>query len=167
MDDTIREKIIQEFMARAWLIRAGGSPELYATDIGTNVLRARSKIDPAEVDCVVIFPQPEEAENKYGKRLCRMSIKIEGIAKYYEENPSVVAEKILGDLIACFLSDTWDRRRPVAGSSPAAYLDPYAESIIYQGGGTSEYPDDNQLTVGAFINMQITYWTQIGDPRAQ
>jgi hypothetical protein len=166
--NTIRELIILEFIARAAVIRSTGSPQAYATDIGATVFRARMSVDPGELPCTVVFPQPEESENKNGLALHAMAIKIEGIAAFGDESSSIVSERMLGDLIKAFTSPAWDRRRPVASpASPVTYLDPYAESIIYQGGGTYEYPDDGKLTVGTLATFMITYWTAIGDPYNQ
>lgn len=177
MDDTIREKIIKEFIARAAVIRTTGSPQLYATDIGARVLRARPKVDPDELPCTVVWPQAEEAKNADGLRLCRMPIRVEGlhffgkeaVARVYAsvvEDPSTVSERLLGDLLRCFVAPTWDRRRTIAGS-PVTILAPYAESIVYQGGGADEYPEDGSVTVGASARFLVTYWTKIGDPCSQ
>jgi len=165
VEETIRELIIQELVSRAAVIRSGGSPELYATDCGETVYRARPKVDPGDVPCIVIWPRPEEAENIHGQVRHRMPVQIEGIAVFGQTEPSAISEQILGDLIRCFTSSAWDRRRAVAGS-PVTYLAPYAESIIYQGGGADAYPEDGSKTVGASAQFQITYWTAIGDPYA-
>lgn len=166
MDTTIREKIIQEFLTRAALIRVS-SPQVYATDIGANVLRARPKVDPSELPCTVIWPQVEEAETKYGRQLCKMPLKIEGVVKYGSADPSETAEMILGDMIYCFVSPSWDRRRLIVGSSPVAYDNPYADSVVYTGGGTNDYPDGAEIAVGVHINLVVSYYTQIGNPYAQ
>jgi hypothetical protein len=166
MMDTIRELIIQEFIARAAVIRTTGSPQAYATNIGGKVLRARLKVDSADIPCLVVWPLVEEAESTHGKSRHKMPLKIEGIAAFGTVEPSVISERILGDLIKCFTSQTWDRRRVVAGP-PIAYLAPYAESIVYQGGGTNEYPEDGSVLVGAAANFLVTYYTAIGDPCAQ
>lgn len=42
-----------------------------------------------------------------------------------------------------------------------------AESIVYTGGGTDEYPDDDNLSVGVAANFNIKYITEIGNPYAQ
>lgn len=42
-----------------------------------------------------------------------------------------------------------------------------AESIIYAGGGTDEYPDDDNLSVGLSATFNIKYITEIGNPYAQ
>jgi hypothetical protein len=133
--DTIRELIIQEIIARGAVIRTTGSPRAYATDIGDTILRARPKVDPDELPCLVVWPQVEEAENLHGKSLHKMPIKVEGLAAFGAVDPSLISERILGDLIKCFTSQTWDRRRPGSPTPPN-----YFESIVYQGGGTDEYP---------------------------
>ena len=164
--DTIRELIILELLARAAVIRTTGSPQAYATDIGATVLRARLKVDPDDLPCVVVWPKPETAENAYGKSRHKMTVQVDGVAAFGAEDPSVVAERILGDLIKCFTSPDWDRRRLVAGSSPESYLAPYAESIVYQGGG-GESPEDGSISVGVPATFLITYDTAIGDPYTQ
>ena len=153
--NTIREEIILEIIARAAVIRTAGSPQPYATDIGETVLRARPKVDPDDLPCTVVWPQAEMAEN------------VHGLAAFGAEDPSVVSERILGDLIKCFTSPAWDRRRLVAGSSPATYLDPYIESIVYQGGGTDSSPEDGSVSVGNQAIFLVTYYTAIGDPYTQ
>lgn len=164
MADTIRELIIQELIARAAVIRT----TTYNTDIGKNVFRVRQKVDPSELPCINIKPQPEEAEHAHGQVRHRMPVRIEGIAAFGSLVPSVIAEKILGDIIKCFTSQSWDRRRVVTSpASPVTYLDPYIESIVYEGGGTDEYPEDGTLTIGASVSLKITYWTAIGDPYSQ
>jgi len=162
LDDTIRELIIQELVTRAAVMRTTGSPQIYATDIGATVYRARPKIDPDDVPCTVVWPRPEEAENIHGKSRHKMPVEIEGMSEIGEEDPSAVSERILGDLIGCFTSPTWDRRR--AGSPPPA---DYIDSIVYQSGGTDAYPEDGSKHVGAAAKFLITYYTAIGDPRSQ
>jgi hypothetical protein len=153
--DTIRELIIKNIVTRAAIIRITVLPVLYATDCGETVFRARPKVDPDDLPCTIVWPQPEEAENIHGSVCHHMPVRIEGIAKFGSDEPSVVSERILGDLIRCFTSPSWSR-------SPD-----YIESIIYQGGGTDEYPEDGSVTVGASATFLVTYWTAIGDPCTQ
>ncbi len=168
MADTIRELIIQEFITRAALIRNTASPPAYVTDIGDNVLRARLRVDPSELPCIVIFPMPEEAENAHGLVRHRMRIRVDGIMVFGSESPSVVGERMHGDLIKCFTSPTWDRRRLAASpESPVTYDQPYAESIVYEGGGIEEYPEEGSISVGVQVRFLVTYWTKIGDPYNQ
>lgn len=168
MSDTIRELIVQEFITRAATLRNTASPPAYATDMGDNVLRARPRVDPSELPCCVIWPMPEEAENAHGMSRHRMRIRVDGIVEYGAESPSVVGERMLGDLIKCFTSTSWDRRR-IAESpeSPVTYDPPYAESIVYEGGGIEEYPEEGSVSVGVQVRFMVTYWTKIGDPFTQ
>jgi len=55
----------------------------------------------------------------------------------------------------------------VIAGSPVTYLAPYVESIVYQGGGTNEYPEDGAKLVGATAKFLVTYYTTIGDPYNQ
>ena len=163
MMDTIRELIIQEIIARAAVIRTTDSPQAYATDIGGNVFRACRKVDETnDLPCVVVWPMVEEAENTHGKSRHKMPLRIEGVAAFGAVNPSVIAERILGDLIKCFASPAWNRTRP---GSPAP--ENYADSIVYQGGGTGEYPDEASVCIGAGATFLVTYFTAIGDPYNQ
>lgn len=166
MADTIRELIIQELLTRAAVIRTTDTTPAYATDIGETVLRARPKVDPEELPLCVIWPQVETAENIHGKSFHKMPLKIEGLSVFESENPSIVSERILGDMIKCFTSPNWDRRRPVAGS-PVTYLDPYMEAIIYQGGGVESAPEDGAVSTAAHAMFLVTYYTAIGDPFTQ
>lgn len=163
--DTIRELIIKELIARAAVMQITSPSTGYYTDIGATVFRARPKVDPDDLPCCIVWPQAEEAENKYGKSFHKMPIKVEGLAHFGAEEPSVVSERILGDLIKCFIDQAWDRRRLVVSpASPVTYLDPYAESIVYTGGGTDSYPEEGSVSVGAFATFMVTYWTAIGNP---
>jgi hypothetical protein len=152
---TIRELIIQDFMDRGEAVVSTGSPPDYSTDIGDNVLRARPKVDPDELPCMVIWPQQEEAENKHGAVLHRMIINVEGVAYFASLSPSEMSEKILGDLIKCFTSYLWVR-------TPN-----YIESIVYQRGGVDSYPEEGSVSVGAYAEFLVSYWTAAGDPYSQ
>lgn len=160
--NTIRESIILELIARAAVIRTTGSPQVYATDIGETVLRARPKVDPEELPCMVVWPRVETAENSYGKSRHKIPFKIEGLSIFGLDNPSVVSERILGDLIKCFTSPAWDRARAGSPTPPD-----YIESIVYQGGGMESSLEDGSVSVGAAATFLVTYDTAIGDPYTQ
>ena len=151
MSDSIREIIIQNFMARVAIITIANG---YKTDCGANVERVRKNLDPSELPASVIWPGVEKAEQSYGELTCTMSIRVEGIAKFGSANPSVLSEKILADLKKCILSG-WIR-------SPD-----YIDKIIYTGGGTDEYPDDGMISVGAFALFDVTYTQKLDDPYSQ
>lgn len=160
MADTIREVIIKDFLARGAVITTTNG---YNTNIGANVFRARRTIDPDELPACDLWPQPENAENQYGVSACIMKLKIEGIVVFGLTNPSVISEQILGDLKKCFLSHYNTTTSPPTGWNRSAYID----GIVYTGGGLDEYPDEGQLTVGAYINLEVTYHTKIDDPYTQ
>lgn len=152
MNETIREIVIQDLVARAAEITQDNG---YATDIGANVFRARKSLDPSDLPAVVIFPGIEEAVHQYGGLSCTMPVRIEGVMLYESENPSVVSEKILGDLKMCFLGDDWSR-------SPD-----YIDKIVYTRGGTDDYPEEGQVSVGAMIQIDVGYASRLDDPTQQ
>lgn len=161
MNDTIREIIIQDFISRlAVITQANG----YNTAIGGNVLRARKHVDPDEMPCCVVWPGTETAEASYGSNNCRMTMRIEGLAVFGTENPSVVSERILGDLKQCIFQPG-----NAFSSPPAGWLrsPDYIDSLSYTGGGTEEYPDEGQKTTGAMISVEVEYTEDIGDPYSQ
>lgn len=179
MSDTIRELVIQEFVSRAAVIRTTASPPLYETDCGQNVYRAEDPYNDESLPCVSVWPGEETAEPSNGAVLHKMRIAVEGIHFYGEkavdegyaasnESASVVAERILGDLIKCFTTRTWERRRLIASpASPVTYDPPYAERITYTGGGPSEYEVEGGVAIGATAEFEVAYWTKTGDPFAQ
>jgi hypothetical protein len=147
MTDTIREQIIQGFVTRAAVIRTTA----YNTNIGQAALRSRPRV--AALPCCVIWAQTEAAENKMGKVLHRMPVRVEGFAAHGSEAAAIVAEKILGDLIKCFTSPAWVR--------------PLIENIVYQRGGANESPEDGATSKGASAEFLVSYYTAIGNPYAQ
>lgn len=158
--DTIRETIIKDILARLAVITVANG---YNTGIGGKVLRARKTVDPEDLPLCDVWPQPEKAENAYGQSICTMAMKIEGLTKFLTENPSVVSERILGDLKKCILSQYDATTIPPTGWNRPAYI----ESIIYTGGGTDEYPDEGSVSVGAYITVDVTYMTKLDDPYTQ
>lgn len=160
MSDTIRETIIKDFLTRGAVITTANG---YNTNIGANAFRARKTIDPDELPTCILWPGAEKAENQYGELACTMQLRIEGIALFGLTNPSVVSEQILGDLKKCFLSQYNATTSPPTGWHRSANID----GIVYTGGGLDEYPDEGQLTVGAYIRLEVTYHTKLDDPYTQ
>lgn len=152
MSDTIRECIIQDVIARlAGITVANG----YSTGIGANVLRAKKVIDEDDIPSCNVWPRPETAQKRYGQDVCVMPILIEGIMEFGAENPSVISERILGDLKKAIGDPAWSR-------SPD-----YIDSIAYVSGGTENYPDEEDITVGATALFNVAYNTVAGDPYIQ
>ncbi len=95
---TIREQIITAITTKLTEISIASG---YATNIGARVERVRPVFQPVELPAISITPQPETAERLlYGMAL-DMPMVVEGFALHGMDNPSIVAEKILGDLITC------------------------------------------------------------------
>jgi hypothetical protein len=134
---------------------------LNSTDCGATILRARPSVAPAELPCTVIWPQDEEAENKNGQSRRVMPVQIEGLMVFGATDPSIIGERILGDLIKCFTSQTWDRTRPGI-PKPENYF----QSIVYVGGGVAA-PKDGDVSVAASARFTLVYWTAVGNPYSQ
>ncbi len=161
MNSTIREIVILDFIARAANIRITNG---YATDCGVHVFCARKKIDSDELPATDIWPGTETPVHQYGKRSNTMKMKIEGIAEFGVSEPSVMSEKILGDLKKCFLAPENLLTSPHSGWSRSP---DYIDGIVYTGGGIDDYPDDGQVSVGAYATFDVTYTENINDPCSQ
>lgn len=151
MADTIRERIIQAVATRSENILVSGG---YNTDCGQHVFRIRKALDPdADLDAIVIWPDPEESSRSYGVDTHVMPVRLQGIALFGDANPSVVSEKILGDLI-----------KAMTASDATGGL---AEDVEYTTGGSDDYPDEGETTVGCEATFKIKYKTLKGDPYTQ
>ena len=206
----------------------------YNTGCGATVLRAQKLVDPDSLPLVAVWPQLEVATKQYGKQVCAMQIKIEGLIEFGDTNPSVMAEKMLGDIIENILGIEWTlpftdgdieievgdfvigqtseaiayvsavkvdtgtwggsdaagdltlRRKTgtfqaenievgvtqvaattgniTATSAVENTTNSLAQSIEYIEGGTEEYPDDMNISVGVAGKFNIIYELNIGDP---
>ena len=153
--DTIRERIIKAVIAK--LAGATLSND-YATNIGANVNRAVKHHDPDDLPACVVWPQAEEVTRKVGGKVhLTMPVRIEGIAAYGSANPSVVAERILGDLIKIMTDRT----------TIATTTNSLGDDVEYAMGGTDEYPDEETKTVGASALFNISYRILSGNPYSQ
>lgn len=235
MTTTIREQIITAVKTKVAEIRTANG---YNTDCGADVLRAIKLVDPERLPLSAIWPQSEEATSEYGKVVCIMPIRVECMLAFGINNPSEMAEKMLGDMLenifgaewtlpfitgtseisigdtitgatseaagyVCgveITSGTWAggdaagnlSLRRVAGdfhatenikisdavvaatngaitgeSAIETTTNDLAESIEYAGGGTDEYPDDGNISIGTSVLINIKYVTEIGNPYAQ
>jgi len=100
MANTIRERIIQAIIAKLADIRTARG---FATDLGSHVYRAAMTIPTDQTPAVSVIPGVEECTKSYAAQLCVMPMRILGITRHLTENPSVVAERMLGDIIRCLL----------------------------------------------------------------
>jgi len=145
MSDTKRELIIQACLARAATITTANG---YNTDIGLNIFRAISKIDPSRLPACVIYPLTETAERiGGGEYLCTMPLRAEAVALTGITNPSVLAEQMLGDMRQAFMG------------TPITTL---LEEIAYTSGSTNDYTKNDSVSVSA--NFTIKYFSPISTP---
>ena len=159
--DTIREINIQDILARLAEIRVSNG---YNTDVGANVRRSRKKVDPSELPAVIVIPGTEKVTAKYGQSFCVMSVRIEGIMEFGANDPGVVSEWILADLKKCILAPPDPSGSPDTGWTRSP---DYIDGILYAEGGTEEYPDEGQSTIGAFALFDVSYTTNMNDPCGQ
>jgi hypothetical protein len=147
---TIRERIISEFeVAMAVVTLANG----YHSDAGKNIVRCRKSLDPAELPCMVIWPGIETSERReYGGQYCTMKIGIEAHCLFGSENPSVVSERMLGDMIQAVFSQN---------------ITDLTDEIEYESGGTDSYPDTGDVAVGVKLTLNVKYNYLIGNPYSQ
>ena len=101
---TIREQIILAVISKVAKVKKVNG---YNSDCGATVLRAIKLVDPDNLPLISIWPQPEESVREYGKMVCSMPIRIEGLIAYGDSNPSVMAEAMLGDIIENILGIDW------------------------------------------------------------
>lgn len=158
MSDTIREQIIQNVITGLAMVRTQNG---YNTECGQNVQRAKSHLDPSELDAFVVWPQSEEVERKYGFNNITMNLRLEGLKLFGSENPSVVCEKILGDMIRV-MTGTINNE-----NGPARMTGGLADDIAYVAGGAESYPENEDVAVGAVAEFTIKYKTITGDPYNQ
>ncbi|HET56889.1 MAG TPA: hypothetical protein ENN35_00420 [Deltaproteobacteria bacterium] len=102
--NSIREQIIQKLLIGLAEIRQASG---YNTECGANVQRVRQIFDPGELPAIDVWPHPDEAAKEYGNTVLIMPVRISGLALFESENPSVVSERILADLIEAMTGITW------------------------------------------------------------
>ena len=147
---TIREQIVAAFEStmKGMLTENG-----FHFDGGLNVFRCQKNIPPEALPCIVIWPGTEVSELlEYGNQYLAMKMGIEAMAVFGSENPSVVAERMLGDLI-----------RMVFGE----IITPLIDVILYESGGSDNYPDAGELAVGTKISLNVKYNYLRGNPYSQ
>jgi hypothetical protein len=150
MANTIREQIILAFVAAMSVVTVANG---YNSDAGLNVVRARRNLDPLELPCIVIWPGTETLDSdQYGGKFYAMKLGIESHSLFGSENPSVMSEKMLGDLVKSVFSQE---------------ITSLADQIIYESGGTDSYPDTGDTAIGVKITLNVKYNYLIGNPYSQ
>ena len=99
--DTIREKINKQIVSiLSTIIPANG----YNTSIGSTVIRGRTDATISELPCTLVFPGTESVEKIYSGNRVTMQLSLASLLQYKTHNPSIEAEKALGDIIAALTS---------------------------------------------------------------
>lgn len=152
MSTTIRRQIITDISVKLPEVTMANG---YQTDCGQNVQIVKPKIDPSDLPALVIWPMVENTiKIVHGKVLIEMPVRIEGLAQFELINPAIFAEKMLGDIIQIM-------------TSPDDPVSSLVESVKYASGGTDEYPESGQKSVGTSAVFNIEYKTIKGNPYAQ
>jgi len=154
MADTIRETIISSIVTALGSIRTSGG---YNTDAGRLVRRGQWITDQDQLPALSVMPLEEENTPVPGRHDLAMRVRVDGVYKYFQQqNPSVMAEKLLGDII-----------KRMTNPSLTAVHGGYAEKVQYSEGGVEEYPDPGHKTVAVYAIFAVNYKTNLGDPYNQ
>uniref|UniRef100_A0A6M3J4K9 Putative tail protein n=1 Tax=viral metagenome TaxID=1070528 RepID=A0A6M3J4K9_9ZZZZ len=144
MSDTIRERIISAIITKLANVRTANG---YNTDCGRYVQRAVKKRDSNKVQSLIVWPGVEEAERKYQKITCIMPVKIDGEKSFTQaQNPSEVAEQILGDIIEVMTGIAWT----LAYSSGGTYTPQPGDTITGEISGATARIAGVTLSSGTF-----------------
>lgn len=153
MTDTIREKIIQSFETGLAAIRISGG---YATDGGRLVKRGIKLTDKDQLPGLSLMPFTESNEGIPGRHVLTMRIRVDGLIKFLNINPSAAAEAMLGDII-----------KRVSDPALTSIHGGYADKVQYAEGGVEDYPDPGQFTIAVFATFEVKYKTNLGNPFTQ
>lgn len=139
MADTIRERIITAFAARAAILS------------NLPVERAQRSIGEGNERFVSIWDGDEQAQApNYGQQVLQFSIAIESIWKHGADNPSVAANALMGEIISTMLNAD----RTYAGIANKTALS----------GASPRYPEDGSDYTTLTVIFNISYTTVMGDP---
>ena len=101
---TIREQILTAIESKLEEILVSKG---YAVNCGHNVFRGVKPTDSDDLPAICFFPGVESIAREYGKGALSMPVRVEGVAIFGATNPSVISEKILGDLIEAMAGRKW------------------------------------------------------------
>ena len=152
---TIREQIISSIVSELADIKTANG---YETNIGNTVKRGIRIVDRDRLPGVAIFAHVETNAPLSGKHNLKMPIRLEALADSGSVNPSIMAERMLGDLIKKAESLTVSKKNSTSG---------LAESIQYLEGGIEDYPEPGQQLIGVSAIFTVNYKTINGDPYSQ
>ena len=158
MADTVRKKIIQAVLSKLAIIMVANG---FNTEIGGNVERGKTHDDPENVPKLSLWAGREEAGKIIGAHVCNMNLRLEALLAVGSEEPSVLAEKALGDMIRAMCGG-WGGQSALATTTGG-----YGDEIVYQSGGVESWPEPEQKVLGVPAEFIIKYRIKIGDPYNQ
>ena len=140
---TIREQIITaiESKLEECLVRKG-----YAVNSGNKVFRGIKPTDPDNLPAIFLFPGLEAVAREYGKNALSMQVRVEAIALFGSINPSVMSEKLLGDLIEVMASRKW----VVPYTSGGTYRIKPGDTIEGASSGATGYVESVSVSSGSW-----------------
>jgi hypothetical protein len=144
MADTIRESIIQDLVAQLETLTPSGYGYVY---------RGRTYFEYADLPCISLLPGVESSSRSYGEQQSTMPVTVHAIQVVGDNDPSVLAETILGVLI----------ENIIGGRSNISNID----DIRYTGGGVEDYPAEDEQAISVLVNLEVDYSTNLGDPYTQ
>lgn len=144
MAATIREQIIEDIKTQLETLTSSGYGYAY---------RGRTWFAHSDLPAMALLPGIETAERMYGQQRCTMPVMVHAIQVSGDNEPSVLAEAILGDLIHCL----------IGGMDNIGNID----DIRYIGGGVEDWPSEDEQALVVQINLEVDYTTNLGDPYNQ
>jgi hypothetical protein len=142
MADSIRELIIQSIVSRLADIRTSKG---YQTEAGKYVFRGIKRLDEAYLPACAVWAGEEIAETIYDSLSIEMPIRVELLSFFADENPSVIGERLLADVIECLLSS----KRIIAFESGVSSVS-VGNTIIGATSGDTGYVEAVSISSGSW-----------------
>jgi hypothetical protein len=122
---------------------------------GNTAQRAVQNIEFEDLPACVMWPQAETVIQRYGQNVCEMIVKVEALAAAASTaNPSVIQEKLLGDVIKIM-------------TDPSVVVTALVENILYTEGGPAGIAKPEEKVTAVYAKFKIEYATLIGNPYSQ
>lgn len=151
MANSIFEQILQGFVTQGQTITTANGYNYTAA----SVIRSITNIDEDDIPSVAIFPGEEEVERVTARVMLNRTVLIEMKVPIDDENPSVVQEKAMADVIQCFTRTDQRTWRALA------------DSVEYVGGGPQGPPSEGQKYTGILARFTVKYKIIKGNPYQQ
>ena len=143
MSDTIREQILSAIEDRLPIIRIENG---FQTDCGKNVFRVRRNLGESQLPAVIIWPRIEETIRDYGAKSVTMPVEIQSIMEFGDLNPSIISERMLGDLIEAMLARAWI----LSFTSGGSYQPRPGQTIVGAASGATAFIESISIDSGSW-----------------